>query len=142
MNVHDWLVNLPFADAESQCKVVEVSFKNGSRKDFYRNTTLHLFEKGDYVTVEGVNGFDVGEVSLSGELVRMQLKKRGVKEEDPEMRKILRPSLDRDIENFHISKGREAKILSRSREIAIELKLQMKLSEIEIQADGKKATFF
>ncbi len=142
MNVHDWLVNLPFADAESQCKVVEVSFKNGSRKDFYRNTTLHLFEKGDYVTVEGVNGFDVGEVSLSGELVRMQLKKRGVKEEDPEMRKILRPSIDRDVENFHISKGREAKILSRSREIAIELKLQMKLSEIEIQADGKKATFF
>ena len=73
MNVHDWLVNLPFADTESQCRVVEVSFKNGSRKDFYRNTTLHLFEKGDYVTVEGVNGFDVGEVSLSGELVRMQL---------------------------------------------------------------------
>ena len=142
MNVHDWLVNLPFADTESMCKVVEISFKNGSRKDFYRNTTLHLFEKGDYVTVEGVNGFDVGEVSLSGELVRMQLKKRNVKEEDPEMRKILRPSLERDIESFHVSKGREAKILSRSREIAIELKLQMKLSEIEIQADGKKATFF
>jgi len=105
MNVHDWLVNLPFADTESQCRVVEVSFKNGSRKDFYRNTTLHLFEKGDYVTVEGVNGFDVGEVSLSGELVRMQLKKRNVKEEDPEMRKILRPSMDRDLESFHISKG-------------------------------------
>jgi cell fate regulator YaaT (PSP1 superfamily) len=58
------------------------------------------------------------------------------------MRKVLRPSTDRDLESFHISKGREAKILSRSREIAIELKLQMKLSEIEIQADGKKATFF
>ena len=142
MNVHDWLVNLPFADAESQCRVVEVSFKNGSRKDFFRNTTLQYFEKGDYVTVEGVSGFDVGEVSLSGELVRIQMKKRGVSETNPEMKKVLRPSNDRDLESFHISKGREAKILSRSREIAIELKLQMKLSEIEIQADGKKATFF
>ena len=142
MNVHDWLVNLPFADVESQCKVIEVSFKNGSRKDFFRNTTSHYFEKGDYITIEGVVGFDVGEVSLSGELVRMQMKKRGVNEFDPEMKRVLRPSHERDLESFHISKGREPKILSRSREIAIELKLQMKLSEIEIQADGKKATFF
>lgn len=142
MNVHDWLVNLPFTDVESQCKVIEVSFKNGSRKDFFRNNTSHYFEKGDYITIEGVAGFDVGEVSLSGELVRMQMKKRGVNEFDPEMKKVLRPSHDRDLESYHISKGREAKMLSRSREIAIELKLQMKLSEIEIQADGKKATFF
>ncbi len=142
MNVHDWLVNLPVDDAESQCRIIEVSFKNGSRKDFFRNTTLQYFEKGDYVTVEGIGGYDVGEVSLSGELVRMQLKKRGMNELDPEIKKVLRPSTERDIESFGISKGREAKILSRSREIAIELKLQMKLSEIEIQADGKKATFF
>jgi len=139
MNVHDWLVNLPFTDVESQCKVIEVSFKNGSRKDFFRNNTSHYFEKGDYITIEGVAGFDVGEVSLSGELVRMQMKKRGVNEFDPEMKKVLRPSHDRDLESYHISKGREAKMLSRSREIAIELKLQMKLSEIEIQADGKKS---
>ncbi|MFP5039772.1 stage 0 sporulation family protein [Parasediminibacterium sp. JCM 36343] len=142
MNVHDWLVNLPFSDVESTCKVIEVSFKQGSRKEFFRNTTLQYFEKGDYVTVEGIGGFDVGEVSLSGELVRMQLKKRGVDEFSPEMKRILRPSMERDLETFHISKGREAKTLARSREIAIGLKLQMKLSEIEIQADGKKATFF
>ena len=142
MNVHDWLVNLPFDDSESQCRVIEVSFKHGSRKDFFRNATLQYFEKGDYVTVEGVSGYDVGEVSLSGELVRMQLKKRGLNEFNPDIKKVLRPSTEKDVETFQISKGREAKILSRSREIAIELKLQMKLSEIDIQADGKKATFF
>ena len=75
MNVHDWLANFPFADAESACRVIEVSFNNGSRKDFFKNTTVHLFEKGDQISVEGVSGFDVGCVSLTGEVVRLQLKK-------------------------------------------------------------------
>jgi cell fate regulator YaaT (PSP1 superfamily) len=142
LNVHDWLINLPFADPESNCKVVEVSFKQGSRKEFYRNTTLQFFEKGDYVTVEGIGGFDVGEVSLSGELIRMQMKKRGVDEFASDMKKIMRRSTDRDIESFNISKEREARTQARSREFAISLGLKMKLSEVEIQADGKKATFF
>ncbi len=142
LNVHDWLRDLPIDDIDSQCKVVEVSFKQGSRKEFYKNTTSHLFEKGDYVTVEGVNGFDLGEVSLTGELVRLQLKKRGMDEFNPDMKKILRPSADREIETFKISKSREADILARSRTHASNLKLAMKLSEIEMQADGKKATFF
>ncbi len=73
MNVHDWLMNLPFSDPESTCKIIEVSFNQGSRKDFFRNPTLQYFEKGELVTLEGVSGFDVGEVSLSGELVRMQI---------------------------------------------------------------------
>ncbi len=142
LNVHDWLLNLPFSDPESNCKVIEVSFKQGSRKDFFRNTTLQYFEKGDYVTVEGVSGFDVGEVSLTGELVRLQMKKKGVDEFGAEMKKILRRSSDRDIETFQISKGREKEILARSRAIARQLNVQMKLSEVEIQADGKKGTFF
>lgn len=142
LNVHDWLLNLPFSDPESNCKVIEVSFKQGSRKDFFRNTSLQYFEKGDYVTVEGVSGFDVGEVSLTGELVRLQLKKKGVDEFSTEMKKILRRSSERDIETFHISKGREKEILARSRAIARQLNVQMKLSEVEIQADGKKGTFF
>ncbi|MGQ4828598.1 hypothetical protein, partial [Enterococcus faecalis] len=78
-------------------KVIEVSFKQGSRKEFYRNTTLQYFEKGEYVTVEGVNGFDVGEVCVTGELVRLQMKKKGVDEFNPEMKKIIRRSTDRDI---------------------------------------------
>ncbi len=142
LNVHDWLLNLPFSDPESNCKVIEVSFKQGSRKEFFRNTTLQYFEKGDYVTLEGVSGFDVGEVSLTGELVRLQLKKKGVDEFSPEMKKILRRSSDRDLEVFHISKSREKEILARSRAIARQLNVQLKLSEVEIQADGKKGTFF
>ena len=142
LNVHDWLLNLPFSDPESTCKVVEISFKQGSRKDFYRTTTLQYFEKGDYVTIEGVSGFDVGEVSLTGELVRLQLKKKGVDEFSPDMKKILRRSSDRDIDTFKISKSRENEILARSRAIARQLNVQMKLSEVEIQADGKKGTFF
>jgi len=142
LNVHDWLQNLPFSDPESSCKIVEVSFKQGSRKEFYRNTTTQYFEKGDYVTVEGVGGYDVGEVSLTGELVRIQMKKKSVDEFSPEIKKILRRSTERDIETYHISKSREMDILAKSRAIARDLNLQMKLSEIEIQADGKKGTFF
>jgi len=142
LNVHDWLLNLPFSDPESSCKIVEVSFKQGSRKEFFRNTTLQYFEKGEYVTLEGVNGYDVGEVSLTGELVRIQLKKKGIEESNPEIKKILRKSSERDIETFQISKSREKEILARSRAISRSLNLQMKLSEVEIQADGKKATFF
>ncbi|BDQ13023.1 regulatory iron-sulfur-containing complex subunit RicT [Sediminibacterium sp. TEGAF015] len=142
LNVHDWLMNLPFSDPESNCRVVEVSFKQGSRKEYFRNPTLQYFEKREYVTVEGVSGFDVGEVSLTGELVRLQLKKRQIDEFSPEMKKILRKSTERDIESFEISKSREKEILARSRTIARSLNLQMKLSEVEIQADGKKGTFF
>ncbi|MFN7585475.1 MAG: stage 0 sporulation family protein [Bacteroidota bacterium] len=142
LNVHDWLRNLPFHDPNSSCKVVEISFKQGSRKDYFRNPSLHSYEKGDMVTVEGVGGFDVGEVSLTGELVRLQLKKKSLDEFNPEMKKILRLSNERDLESFHQQKAREKEVLARSRAAARQLKVPMKLSEIEIQADGKKATFF
>lgn len=142
LNVHDWLMNLPIADDNDICKVVEISFKQGSRKEFYRNNTLQYFDKGDYVTVEGVSGFDVGEVSLTGEMVRLQMKKKEVDEFSNEIKKILRRSTDRDLESYHISKDREPFVQARSREFARNLRLQMKLSEVEIQADGKKATFF
>ncbi|MBV4357383.1 PSP1 domain-containing protein [Pinibacter aurantiacus] len=142
MNVHDWLANLPFADVESACKVVEISFNNGSRKDFFRNTTLQHFEKGENVTVEGVSGFDVGEISMTGELVRLQMKKRGVNEFDSDMKKILRRASDRDIEVRDVNKAREPEAVIRSRAIAKQLKLNMKISQVEMQADGRKATFF
>src|SRR6478736_1120271 len=142
MNVHDWLANLPFSDPESGCRIVEVSFNNGSRKDYYRNTTLQLFEKGDMIAVEGVSGFDVGSVNLTGEVVRLQLKKKGIQEFDPEIRKILRRVTDRDMELLQQNKAREAEAVIRSRAIARQLKLEMKISEVEIQADGRKATFF
>jgi cell fate regulator YaaT (PSP1 superfamily) len=142
MNTHDWLANLPFADPNSNCKVVEVSFNQGSRKDYYRNTSLQYYEKGELVTVEGVGGFDVGEVSLSGELVRLQLKKRNLAEDSADIKKILRRSSPTDIDKWKESKGREKEALVRSRAMARQLGLQMKLAEVELQADGKKATFF
>jgi Uncharacterized homolog of PSP1 len=141
MNVHDWLANLPFADPAGTCKAVEVSFNNGSRKDFFRNTTVHLFEKGDLVVVEGVSGFDVGEITLTGEIVRLQMKKRGVSEND-DLKKVLRRATDKDLEIWRQNKAREKEALVRSRAIARQMNLDMKLSEVEIQADGRKATFF
>ncbi|RYF84384.1 MAG: hypothetical protein EON98_09325 [Chitinophagaceae bacterium] len=142
MNTHDWLRNLPISDMEEACRVVEISFNQGARKDFYRNSTLHHFEKGDMVALEGVSGFDVGEVSLTGEIVRLQLKKRGVNEMSPDMKKILRRATDRDLEVWKQNKSREKEALIRSRAIAKQLNLNMKMSQVEFQADGKKATFF
>ena len=142
MNTYDWLVNLPFTDNDIACRVIEVTFNQGSRKEFFRNTALHPFDKGDMVTVEGVSGFDVGEVSLTGEIVRLQMKKRNVKEDNPEIKKILRPASDRDTDLMVQNKAREPEAVIRSRAIAKQLKLDMKISQVEMQADGRKATFF
>ncbi len=142
MNTHDWLRNLPISDVASACKVIEVSFSQGTRKDFYRNPTLQPYEKGDLIAVEGVSGFDVGEVSLTGEIVRLQMKKRNVKEDNPEMKKVLRVATDRDIDIWKQNKAREPEAVIRSRAIAMQLKLDMKISQVEMQADGRKATFF
>ncbi|MEO6548714.1 MAG: regulatory iron-sulfur-containing complex subunit RicT [Ferruginibacter sp.] len=142
MNVHDWLANLPFSDPESGCRIVEVSFNNGSRKDFFKNTTTNYFEKGDMITVEGVSGFDVGSVNMTGELVRLQLKKNNVKEESADIKKILRRATESDLIKCRETKAREKEVMIRSRAIAKQLNLDMKVAEVEIQADGRKATFF
>ena len=142
LNVHDWLSNLPLDDIESACKVVEISFNQGSRKDFYRNNSLNIFEKGDIVAVEGTSGFDVGTINLTGELVRIQLKKKHVKEQSPDFKKILRLATDNDISKWKETKLRERQVLVRSRAIARQLNLDLKMSEVEIQADSRKATFF
>ena len=142
MNVYDWLANIPSVDFESSCRIIEVSFNQGSRKDFYRNNSVNHYSKGDIITLEGVNGFDVGTVSLSGELVRLQLKKRGVKEDSIEIKRVLRLATDGDIAKWKETKAREREVLIRSRAIARQLKVELKMSEVEIQADGRKATFF
>lgn len=142
MNVHDWLANLPFSDPESSCRIIEVSFNQGSRKDFYRNNALQYFEKGDIIAVEGVSGFDVGTVSITGELVRLQLKKHGLKEDNADFKKILRLATDNDILKWKETKSREHEVLIRSRAIARQLNVNLKMAEVEIQADSRKATFF
>jgi len=142
LNAFDWLMNMPIATVSDECTVIEVSFNQGSRKDFFRNTTVQQFEKGDLVCAEGVSGFDLGEVSLTGEIVRLQMKKHEVKEDNPEMKKVLRRASDRDIDTWRHSKGREKEAVIRSRAIAKQLKLDMKISQVEMQADSRKATFF
>jgi cell fate regulator YaaT (PSP1 superfamily) len=142
MNTHDWLMNLPMPTVDDVCRVIEVSFSQGSRKDFFRNGTLQHFEKGDLIAVEGVAGFDVGDVSLTGEIVRLQMKKKGVDEFNPEMKKVLRRATERDLDIQRQNKAREKNAVIRSRAIARQLNLNMKISQVEIQADGKKATFY
>src|SRR5450432_3890590 len=142
MNVYDWLSNLPIHDPATECRVMEISFNQGSRKDFYRNTTTQIFEKGEMVSVEGVSGFDVGSVSLTGELVRIQMKKKSVDEFHPDMKKVLRRASDRDLDLLKQNKAREKEAVIRSRAISRQLKLDMKVSQVEIQADGRKATFY
>ena len=142
MNVHDWLANLPFSDPESGCRIVEISFNNGSRKDYFKNTTTHIFEKGEMVAIEGVSGFDVGSINMTGELVRLQLKKNNIKEDSADIKKILRRANENDLSKLKETKAREKEVMIRSRAISKQLNLQMKVAEVEIQADGRKATFF
>ena len=141
LNVYDWLNALPLHDAAKPYPVVEMTFSKGSRKDFFRNNTHHILEKGNWFAVEGVGGFDIGQVSLTGELVKLQLKKYGVRETDVSKR-VLHPATDEELEAATKQKEREAEILIRSRAIARSMNLDMKLCEVEIQADSKKGTFF
>lgn len=141
MNVFDWLSELPLHDSAKPYPVIEVTFNKGSRKDFFRNNTGHIFEKGEWITVEGVSGFDVGQVNLTGELVKLQMKKYNVAD-DGNIKRVLRPTTAEDLEVWNRNKEREQDVLVRSRAIARNLKLEMKLAEVELQADGKKATFF
>ena len=120
--------------------VVEVRFKN-SRKEFYHNSEGLPLSVGDLVVVAAKSGHDLGQVTLTGELVRFQLKKKKV---DPEeaFPKIYRKATDRDIELWQAARSREAEVQKRAREMAIFLRLQMKLSDVEFQGDGNKATFY
>ncbi len=139
MNVFDWLSNMEMPYKE-KFNVVEVRFKNG-RKDFFRNSDNINLTTGDSVIVEVPNGHHIGYVSMQGELVRLQMKKKGVAN-DNEVRKIYRLANTRDLEKFEEVKKRENPTLYRTREIIRQLNLQMKLSDVEYQADNVKATFF
>jgi len=142
LNVFDWLSALPLHDGAKPFPVIEVSFNNGSRKDFFRNNTHHIVEKGQWITVEGVGGFDVGQVNLTGELVKLQLKKYGVSEDHSQLKRVLHPATEDELKQCSKQKEREKEVLITSRAMARTLNLEMKLAEVEIQADGKKATFF
>lgn len=141
MNVFDWLGTIPLPSGVKPFSIVEISFNNGSRKEYFKNNSSINIAKGQWVTVEGVGGFDMGQVSLTGELVKLQMKKYGVQDQSA-LKRIMRISTTEDLELYNESKQREKEIMVRSRAIAKELKVDMKIGEVELQADGKKATFF
>ena len=141
MEVRDWLsdINIPAAGEPFDC--VEVRFKNG-RKDFYRNTNKLPLAVGDIVAVESSPGHDIGCVMLTGELVRVQMRR---KKQDPasgEIRKVYRVATQKDIDIWQTAISREQKTLVRTREICDNLGLVMKLSDVEYQGDNLKATFY
>jgi len=141
MNTFDWFADIPLSD-NYNFNLVEISFKNGSRKAFYRNDKkLDLF-RGDFVIVDASQGYDIGEVALTGELVKVQMKKKDVKETADNIRNILRKATEEDVEQMRELRSKEKQMLVKARVISRSLELDMKIGDIEYQGDGKKATFF
>ncbi|MDX1941393.1 MAG: regulatory iron-sulfur-containing complex subunit RicT [Saprospiraceae bacterium] len=140
LNTYDWLSDMELEDV-APFDIVEVSFKNGSRKAFYRNHEYIKTITGDWVIVETGTGFDIGVISLSGELVRLQMKKKRVNE-DAVLYKILRKANERDLERLQEAREMEIPTMIRARAISRSLDLDMKIGDVEYQGDVRKATFY
>ena len=140
MNVFDWLSNME-APVNSQFDIVEVRFKNG-HKDFFKNKHGLDLTTGDAVIVDVPNGHHLGHVSLQGELVRLQMQKKKIALDSPDIKNIYRIATQRDIDKYRDVKKREMPTLYRTRKIIEDLKLEMKLTDVEYQADNAKATFY
>lgn len=141
LTVFDWLSNMSLPQGVEPFSFVEVRFKNG-RKHFFKNTENLSLSMGDVVATEAAPGHDIGIVSLTGELVRVQMKKKKVRQDSREVLRIYRKASQRDIDIWQEAREREEKMKVRARQIAIRLKLQMKISDIEFQGDASKATFY
>ena len=141
LTVFDWLSNMTLPNGHEPFNCVEVRFKN-SRKEFFRNTENLSLSIGDVVATEASPGHDVGMVTLVGELVKVQMRKKGVDFDDPALPKVYRKASQKDIDIWQRSRDREPEVQKRSRELAITLGLAMKISDVEFQGDGSKATFY
>lgn len=139
MNSFDWLSNME-SPKSSRFGVIEVKFKGGRKEYFKNESNLDLYT-GDFVVCEMPTGFHIGSVSLQGELVRLQMIKKGIKESD-ELAVIHRLATEKDLEKHSQAINRDLPTMYRTREICKELKLNLKLSEVEFQSDNSKATFF
>lgn len=141
LNVFDWLGNMSLPAGQAPFDFVEIRFKN-SRKDFFKNTNALALNVGDVVAVEASPGHDIGVVSLTGELVRLQMKKKGVNFDTEEVKKIYRKAKQQDIEKWREAQSLEVATMYKARTIALQLGLQMKLSDVEFQGDKSKAIFY
>jgi cell fate regulator YaaT (PSP1 superfamily) len=141
LNVSNWLTDMVLPMGQSPFPIVEVRFK-GSRKEFYSNKENIDLKVGDVIAVEASPGHDVGVVSMVGELVRFQLRKKNIEEGSEAIRVLYRKAKQNEVEKWMEVKDKEAETLHRTRSIIQSLKLSMKLSDVEFQGDGKKATFY
>ena len=138
LNTYDWLADIPGNDEDSD--MVEVQFKN-TRKGYYKNSNKLKLEKGDIVAVESTPGHDIGTVTLTGRLVPLQMKKANLKA-DAEIKRVYRKAKPVDMEKFDEAKAKEHATMIRSRQIAANLSLNMKIGDVEYQGDGNKAIFY
>ncbi|MFD1615930.1 PSP1 domain-containing protein [Gelatiniphilus marinus] len=141
LTVFDWLANMSLPNGEKPFNWVEVRFKNG-RKNYYKNTENLTLSIGDVVATQAKAGHDIGMVTLTGELVRVQMKRKNVSAQDNDVLKIYRKASQKDIDIWQKARDREEPMKVKARQFAIDLKLQMKISDIEFQGDASKATFY
>jgi cell fate regulator YaaT (PSP1 superfamily) len=141
LEVFDWLANIELPEGQSSYDIVEVRFKN-SRKSFYRNSknfTLHI---GDVVGVDASPGYDIGVVSVVGELAKIQVKKKAPGFKPMEAKKIIRIATQEDIDKWAKARSLEKEVMYQSRTLAVNIGLEMKISDVEYQGDLSKATFY
>ena len=138
LNTYDWMADIPGNSDEQD--MVEVQFKN-TRKGYYKNSNKLPLAKGDIVAVEASPGHDIGTVTLTGRLVPLQMKKANIRP-DAEIKRVYRKAKPVDMEKYEEAKSREHQTMIRSRKIAEDLGLKMKIGDVEYQGDGNKAIFY
>ena len=141
LEVYDWLANVALPNGQTPYDIVEVRFKN-SRKAFYRNAKELSLQVGDVIAVETSPGYDIGVVSVVGELARIQVQKKEPGFKPMEARKIVRKANQEDIDKWISARALEKDVMFSARTLALNLKLQMKISDVEYQGDLSKATFY
>ncbi|KJD36806.1 hypothetical protein PW52_04005 [Tamlana sedimentorum] len=141
LTVFDWLSNMSLPSGEEPFNWVEVRYKNG-RKEYYHNTENLTLSIGDVVATQAKAGHDIGMVTLTGELVRVQMKRKKIPTDTKEALKIYRKASQKDIDIWQKARDREEPMKVKARQFAIDLRLQMKISDIEFQGDASKATFY
>lgn len=139
LHCYDWLSDIP--ESHDDTEMVEVQFKN-TRKGYYKNSVHLRLEKGDIVAVEGNPGHDIGVVSLTGRLVLLQMRKNGVRIDNPDLKRVYRKAKPNDLEKYREAKAKEHSTMLRARKIAEDLHLNMKIGDVEYQGDGNKAIFY
>lgn len=141
LEVYDWLANISLPVGQTPYDIVEVRFKN-SRKNFYRNAKGLSLHVGDVVVVEASPGYDIGVVSVTGELARIQVKKKAPGFKPMEARKITKIAGQEEIDKWIKARSLEKEVMYKSRTLAVNIGLEMKISDVEYQGDLSKATFY